>query len=470
MPTPIERLPTEVLDLITNELILSEFSSFRLSCRAVYLSSLHSFGTRFFSSWICFTRPKSLGELLDISKHEEFSTRVTSLHLMVPWIWSEDQLAIARETCAAPPLTPPTRYNRARWQIKQDEIERHTATLASHEFCQRLLQPDDGRDVHRETLFKTFAGAFDNFSNLRNIYFFQEERNHGHTIMTYRKSACIDFVSHYFQQLLKAITHSSLRLYKLKSANSVEPRIYSRSGTITPHSTFDLDAAFLTMLKTSFAELRSLQLWISASYHGHSRRLGWENGIINFLNAAPALESLNLHLDIFSQGSRYSRKIIHSMADKVTLPRLRKLHLTGTQFDEEDITKFLIRHKATIRIVYFNNTRMQHGTWCSMLETIRDALQLKSIHLIYPLQRDDRITFPWADDMWCRYLDVDYQQHDDDEEETMHAKITKVIESLEVGFEQNGELGSDFDYDSDNPKRREEAHARLYRHDSDSDW
>jgi hypothetical protein len=81
-----------------------------------------------------------------------------------------------------------------------------------------------------------------------------------------------------------------------------------------PHDTFILGLSVYEGLKSSLSNLRSLELWISASYHGRLRLLGWENGIIRFISAAPALQSLVLYIDIVRQASKYSIDVIRSIA------------------------------------------------------------------------------------------------------------------------------------------------------------
>ncbi|KAF2812641.1 uncharacterized protein BDZ99DRAFT_569286 [Mytilinidion resinicola] len=132
--------------------------------------------------------------------------------------------------------------------------------------------------------------------------------------------------------------------------------------------------------------------------------------------------------------------------------------LSRTQFDEEDVAALVIRHKNTLRTLHFEYSRMHYGTWRSLFETIRDSLQLEVLHLEYPIQGDERITFPFAD-IWCHHINVNDQ--DDDESRTMPEMLTELIEVLEVGFERDADPNTDTAYDSDDPGASSAAWERM---------
>jgi hypothetical protein len=125
MARPIERFPTELLDLITADLSLEEFRSLRLSCKAVSVSSIHAFGIRFFSTLTCAITSRSLENLVAISKHVEFSSTLRALDF-VPDVPTGDGAAAGRRLNAWCPYTP--------------LVKRHKAIIVHHGFYQRFME------------------------------------------------------------------------------------------------------------------------------------------------------------------------------------------------------------------------------------------------------------------------------------------------------------------------------------------
>ncbi|KAF2493263.1 hypothetical protein BU16DRAFT_75241 [Lophium mytilinum] len=448
MATSIEKIPTELLDLITSDLSLEEFSSLRLSCKAVYASSLHSFGIAFCSKRVCILTLPSLENIVSISKHVEFGSTMRELDFAAD-VRPEDAVNTTQDLIMLP----------------QEEVERRnpnaSTARAKREFHEALMaQAEATGRMNEGILSEMLIEAFRNFPKLETIRFYQETVSPTST-RTFKKSSRVAYASCCFQQILTAIIESRLTLEKLKTVE--KPGVYrcSRSGAVVSHDAFYVNLPRLEGLKQSFVRLRSLELWISASYHGRSRLPGWENGISQFLAAAPALESLTLHIDAIAYGSRYCIDIVRSIANTVYLPKLRKLHFVGAQFDEEDLANLVTKHKNTLCILRFECSRMHHGTWRALFETFRESLQLEALRLEFPTQGDERVTFPFSD-YWCHYLSVN-DQDDYDEKWTMPDLLTELIDGLKVGLERDADPDSDIAYDSDDPGASAATWERMHR-------
>lgn len=63
--------------------------------------------------------------------------------------------------------------------------------------------------------------------------------------------------------------------------------------------------------------------------------------LATFLCSCPKLVTLNIE---FGNNWAYTAKVLHQVARKVKLPRLKDLKLVGIQCDTEDLSRFLVSH------------------------------------------------------------------------------------------------------------------------------
>ncbi|KAF2812640.1 uncharacterized protein BDZ99DRAFT_270558 [Mytilinidion resinicola] len=202
----IEKLLTELLDLITDDLSLDDFSSLRLSCKTVYASSLHSFGITFFSERVCILSLPSLGNIVSISKHGKFGSTMRELDFVAD-VPPEDFVEVTKGLTV----------------LRQKKAEREIRALieskaaAEDEFHKAMMAQAEATGRKNEgTLSQMLVEAFENFPKLKAIRFYQATMSPTST-RTYKKSSQVAYASCCFQQILTAIVKSGLTLEKLKT-------------------------------------------------------------------------------------------------------------------------------------------------------------------------------------------------------------------------------------------------------------
>ncbi|OCK75672.1 hypothetical protein K432DRAFT_465202 [Lepidopterella palustris CBS 459.81] len=438
MAPNLDNIAVELLDIITSTLSLEDFCSLRLTCKSVYATSLRSFAFIFFSSKICHLNFNSLELLTQVSRHVEYSQAIRSLDIQAT-VYSKQQIEKAHVDLGY--------YKTAISRVVNKSAECEAILQCAKLYDHIMAQPVDAEKIG--TIANIFTEIFRNLVNVKAIRLYQDLNPT--SMRNYNSSSRIDFASLCFQGILEAVSSSGLKLEKLKTVSKPWVHRFSRNSAIIPHDAFIQPKSLLTNV---LANLSSLELCISTTYHGMERQANWETGVSKFISGAVALKSLRLLFDGLGGNSKYSIELIRSITEKTSLPKLKKFHLVGPQFDELDLADFFVRHRETLRVIHFEYTRLQNGTWQSLLETIRDSLQLHHLYLLYPVQGEERVTFPPEifDNFWLHQVDAD----DPDDDRSMKDQLNETIEFLEVGFERHAvyEILYDSDAPMENSRRR----------------
>ncbi|KAF2477168.1 uncharacterized protein BDR25DRAFT_339166 [Lindgomyces ingoldianus] len=437
MASFIERLPAELLDLITANLEATPYGSFRLASRLLYLTTLPEFRRRFFSTIKSSLNSSSLTMLVELSQSHLAGT--------------------VKELCIQPRRRPKLPLAKTRekpfFRGKSEFLKAQEIAKASKENAERELFDDFMNGTSLELRVAPLSTALHGFFNLTLIRFYLIDSLAVQGQM-FKKSSCIEFQSRCFRLILDAILTSGVKLEEFSMA---EIDFMRDSCAIVPHHAFKLPTPYLVTLSDAFHRLQSLNLCISATYNGTARLPGWEDGISQFISAASELESLSLHLDGPGAYSRFTLPIMDSLARSTILPKLKTFQIQGSMFHEHDLARFVLQHSATLSDVSLAYSRLQNGSWKSLLTTFRESLNLQRFSLIFPMQGDDRLTFPDFDNMWCLYVDTT----DQEEDRTMYDALTMAIEHHEIGFEQDPECEAHYDSDKDPPDAPWPTHHQI---------
>jgi hypothetical protein len=351
MASPIERLPAELLDLITSCLPAPDYAALRLASRRLRFTSHAEFLKRFFTTVSTFLDPPSLVRLIDMSSHQAFANSVHNLHI--------------KSRGGAPEKGPP---------IYEDfQFIRDVAT-----------------SKNAVSIVRPLSRAMESLPNLKSVRFYLLGQNIEYTRSIY-KSDIVMFQATCFQMILDAVIGSNTQLQELSTLSG--DLCLSSSCAIIPHQAFNLALPYLVSLGNAFVTMKSMSLSINDWCSANSRVPGWENGISQFISTACLLEDLSLNLGKGYPVPRYSVPVMRSLAQTTRLHKLRSFQLYGGAFEESDLLDFMLSHKRSIRRISLPHVNNQDGSWKSVLVAFRDSLDLEYLDVQRPMEHGNLLSF-----------------------------------------------------------------------------
>jgi hypothetical protein len=390
MASPIERLPAELVDMITSRLLAPDYAALRLTSRRLHFISHTEFLKRFFTTVSTFLDPTSLARLVDMSSHGMFANSVRGLHI--------------KSRGGAPDKGPPI----------YDDF-RFIRDIATNKNAVSIVRP--------------LSRAMGSLPNLNSVRFYLHGQNIEYSRSIY-KSDIVMFQASCFQMILDSIIQSNSQLHELSTFSGCVR--LSSSCAIIPHQAFNFPLQYLVTLSDAFVNMKSMALSINEWCSANSRVPGWENGITQFISTTPSLENLSLNLGKGYPEPRYSVPIIRSLAETTRLPKLNTFQLYGGAFGEQDLLNFMLHHKHSIRRISLPHVNNHDGSWKSVLSAFRDSLDLEYLYVQRPMERGNLLSF--CIEPPARIVTLEADTTPEDEHRPMDEILTEYISSVKRGL------------------------------------
>ena len=153
----------------------------------------------------------------------------------------------------------------------------------------------------------------------------------------------------------------------------------------------------MNMMKQSLRHLRTLSLKLSTGYDPATDQLGAEipecrnyfanNALVDFIRAAPRLESLSIRFDWDTV--EYATELKHVVHDH-TWSNLRSVVFEKIDITQQDFASFLGRHASTLQSLGLSAIRLlDQGGWVPTLMNVQKTLSLRSATIREGLYCDD---------------------------------------------------------------------------------
>lgn len=385
MPSKIERLPQELVDLIVAYLSLHARQTLRLASKQLCSLTLTTFGNTYFSRRVTTLGVPSLSRLVQTSAHPYFSGYVSLLDVK---LLNYEDYGNLREIDRVGIYPPPKRLQRVP-QVKIGDISQECKLLdymRTHQDLKAVVHP--------------LARALKGFRSVRTIRFRVNGLTlYGNPYINAEDEAFQSFTSACFRAVMDAIIRSGVILqeFTLIKGNTIRP--LSKSANLD-YSAFSFPISFLYSLKTAFASLKSLRLSIRTYHNGNSRIPGWENGVSHVIAAASSLEELTICLQATDSKPWFRAAVMHAVCRSVELPMLKSLQLYGCVVDELDLIMLIKTHASSLRRLLISDTELRSGAWLSIMRTFKEDLNLDYIRLQYLQQNATPRVIRWfADDV-----------------------------------------------------------------------
>ncbi|KAJ5769686.1 hypothetical protein N7520_004245 [Penicillium odoratum] len=342
----ITALPVELMSKVCSHLQLSEWQELRLSCRALYKSSLAGFTGRFFKRIHFIVTSDSLGELEALAKTDGIRERIHELWI-IPSVFDGSHAAseygISEFAVSSKSCQP----------VSGDELKARFSTY-------KALVADNSSLLESETFSTRLRGCLENFDNLDTIglahystSFLLDPRQERVRFLGWRRLINqIDFRfgrknlwplhgsgspmgkvnSLAASRLLQALNGTNRKIRKLQTCNPdycgcigpeillTEEQFRSVQSTLDYLEDLHVCTAFRT---TKPAHIMDTPTWVTM-----------------LIYVAPRLERLTISQDYY----------FGELASKIHFNRLKELHLHKTWINSEDLKSFLMKAKETLTV------------------------------------------------------------------------------------------------------------------------
>ncbi|KAF2125865.1 hypothetical protein P153DRAFT_399998 [Dothidotthia symphoricarpi CBS 119687] len=364
MPSPIEGLPVEILDMITTNLDLPAYQALRLTSRHVNLLSLSNFAKTYFSELTTTLSSPSLDRLLSICRSNYWSSAVTLLDIK---LFNHEDYQALTDISRIGMWPPPKRFTHV--PVTKPENISGESTLYND------VLGSNYPDCIVDRLVRSLQG----FSNLKAVRFRTNSCEPFDWSITTMPRSDEVFRSRCFHAVLDAITKSNINLQEFTMAR-MRKSTMSRYADI-PHSALLFSTSRLAELQSRSSNLKSLTCSIIAGCDRDTRSPGWENGLSKFIAIAPNLQRLALSLDRSFHISRYSASVLRSLALSCRLSQLEDLHLCNCLIHEEDLTVFVRAHAPSLRQLTLANIHLLTGSWISFWIMLKEVEGLQRFRI-----------------------------------------------------------------------------------------
>ncbi|KAJ5547472.1 hypothetical protein N7513_004706 [Penicillium frequentans] len=342
--------------MVTDHLGCEDLCNFRLSTRHHRDCCLTAFANRFFRRRVHLLSRASLMALLNISRHPVFGPSIQTV------VISPDHLIPDHH------LDDP--HSRPWWASASDRIY---VGIPDQSIYRKLLDEQDYvRSIGLDAAFLT--EILKNARNCREILLDDRERPWGavaiekelrivpsaNTKSQYSK----DYFKRAVHVIMGAMTASAAPVTTLAITNGIE-RLHvqpSMLGFPAPY----LDHAL--WVKT----ITTLELVLDPGYE--VAPTAWSQPLADFLMNFQQLECLDLYFD-----TRVGLTNFAALSQKLELPHLQTLRVTGVDCLAEDLSRMFIKHQSTLREITLEIVGLSASTgdsWQTLLRVVRDELKL----------------------------------------------------------------------------------------------
>ncbi|KAI9716566.1 MAG: hypothetical protein M1812_005297 [Candelaria pacifica] len=335
--SPIERLPSEILDAIADHLIKpSDIKSFRTCSRR-----LSRFGG-LFKTLHLFTTMDSLKIMTLVSQHPSFRKEVCSI---ICWL----------------PL-----------------------------FESRIIDFEDyKRNVHRQMVYRDAfeAPTLAHLLAIQNTEFFSDaEYKKGYANYTrysqeqgvILQTDLIDTLKVALPQLprLETVSIRSLPEYMLVFSAMAASRVKLHTLAFKSYLLVAHRIAEVEIMKEVFHSIRHLKVELKDQYFNSIQQTELDaDKFARMLQLTPNLQNLKLKLEILTHEHYTTHKLLGAM----TWPYLKRLSLKDSSVREADILDFLSRHLGTLRSLKLESFYITDGTFKPLLELLSTAPKPKLV-------------------------------------------------------------------------------------------
>lgn len=369
MPTFIN-LPVELIDFVAAELDTEDFLNLRLVCREInYKSSTHFLECYFHTRYHMLSRD-SLENLIEVSNHTVFGPSVRTLEICT------DHLTIE------PPAIDPGDWAHP---FGGDFVDVDEREYKRHVDDQNYL-----RESGLDTAYLTQALA--HLPNCRTITIDDERRPWGAASIKRQMGAfptsSIDleesarFVKRALRVILTAVVASRLPLEALNICPGFNREAIGPDMLALPELCSN-------QLRSCLTSLDALDIMLNPNASGSLD--DWRRGLVNFVMLFPDLGRFRLSFYTRDEEQRF-----RTISESLRLQRLRVLELSAVQCTEDDLARFILACKGTLREVGFDLIGIiaGGGTWQSLLCKIRDELSLVRLRMI-DCELDEKLIGFW---------------------------------------------------------------------------
>lgn len=424
MPSKIERLPVELIDLIVLHLSLHDRQALRLASKQLCALTLTTFSNDYFSRRATTLGVPSLDRLAQASAHPYFSSCVTLLDIK---LLNYEDYGNLQKIDRVGVYPPPKRFPQVA-QVKTEDISQECRLfdyMRTHQDPTAVVYPLT-RALRGLRNLKTIRLRVNGLTLNATPYI----RDAGEVYQTFL-TAC-------FRAVLDAIIRSRIRLREFTCIKGNAVRPLSKSANLS-HRAFRFPAPYYASLVKAFSALKSLRLSI-ITYHNendNTRGSDWEHGISHFITAASSLEDLSLCLQTTDEQPWNRAAVMHLFCRSVEMPKLISLQLYGCVIDELDLVVLVRKHAPTLRRLRISDTGLGMGTWASVLNVFKDDLKLDYLRLQYLGQSVTPQAVRWnTEDMKnSRRLTIDAGKNR--ENEYMNRKLLQAISFLTATIERH---------------------------------
>ncbi|KAJ4360843.1 uncharacterized protein N0V89_001410 [Didymosphaeria variabile] len=418
MTSKMERLPQELVDLIYLYISPTDRCTLRLVSKQLYFLTLTNFGNTVFSKRVTTLGVASLSQLLQASGHPQFSGCVNLLDVK---LLNYEDYGNLQKIDRVGIYPPPKRLPKVP-QVKTGDIRRESKLLEymrTHQDPTAVIHPL-ARALKRLRNLKTIRLRVNGLTLYGNLHILAED------------DVYQSFMSACFRAVLEAIVRSGVKLqeFTLIKGNSVRPM--SKSANLD-YRAFTFSFPLFQSLGHAFSCLKSLRLSIRTDPKTNSRSQGWETGVTNFITTAPALETLTLCMDPIDCKPQFRATMMRSIFSTVELPMLNSLQLYGCAVDELDLVAMIKTHASSLRRLLISDTELRPGTWRSILNLLKNELDLEYLRLQYLQQIPQSIRWFAEETKHTGKLIIDAGKSGD--KSWMNEKLSQAISSLTAAIQ-----------------------------------
>ncbi|KAJ3455206.1 hypothetical protein MRS44_013806 [Fusarium solani] len=384
----LHHFPAEITTLIFAELPSQDLLPVRRTCKDFHAIATHLFTRHYFQTRHVMFERRSIDTLVDISMHASLARHVTTLEFcpyhLLPLEELEDidppfkpydeimkRMASGTEDSGArspqdgrPSRLDPDAYL-ALWEDQEQMIETHHAfhclskAMSNLTHCERITFDDGNRPWGLDRLEETIG--------------ILPQRT-----LTFLSTKSVELIRHVIHAVLSAAVISKLELKDLDINIGSQ---MENANRISPH--------MLPILPTHITSLRHLYLILDSdnpildlvnpefpTFDPSS----WESGLVEFIELFPQLSQFMLEFEYRDDINRFSR-----FSSLLYIPNLEVLSLGLIDCTGEELADFLLRHRNSLREIYFDTINLISGTessWHLLIEKISDTLEINHFSMV----------------------------------------------------------------------------------------
>jgi hypothetical protein len=370
MAPTFEALPNELKAMIAgcvksmdDEYCENTLLNLRLVSRDMCQNSDIEF-KKHFETRTVFFHPRSIRQLIEISGHAHLRECVHDISFTIDQFSAYDTTEVIRRGTDAETVAESELW----CELFHEQARMHTSGCAQHLLVKALRRLPNAKSIvvsDEESLSK-------------------HSRLHRATRFPPRRSNDTVFIWHLFSTVLAALSHAHVRPHSfiahLERNKTNQPCLETRM--LSPYSTD------FRQLATTFNQLFALHLTIDSTFaqSEDAQNTSPTQSLCDFFQTMPELGSLSLYFDnIYYRGENTYDEPLRYTLKHLNLSKLQKLKLKFVRTPVEELGDFLKRHSSSLEHLKLSSICLKsHDEWASLLEVIRDNLNLKTLTISLP--------------------------------------------------------------------------------------